>query len=255
MVILERKYAINVFDTDHTGRLGLVSLFNFFQDLAGRHASLLGFGREHLMTNGFFWVLSRISVEIDKMPSQWEEVTIRTWPRGTESIFALRDFDVYNTSGQKIAAASSSWVVVDHQTRKLQRPDRALSHLNSSFPEMRALNTNAAKVPPVPQETRSVREIIASTTDIDVNMHVNNANYIQWICNSYDPEYITNHVAQSVEVNYLSEGRHGDVAGIISASEDHNRESMIHSIVRKSDNTELCRMRVRWREEKVQNVY
>ncbi len=117
MIIHERKYSINVYETDINGHLSLVSLFDLFQDIAGRHASELGFGREHLMTNHNFWVLSRLSARIEKMPDQWDEVIVRTWPRGTDGIFAIRDLEVLTPSGEKLVLASSSWVVVDFETR------------------------------------------------------------------------------------------------------------------------------------------
>ncbi|TFH49074.1 MAG: hypothetical protein E4G92_02490 [Bacteroidia bacterium] len=247
MITLERKYPVNVFDTDHTGRMSLGSLFNYFQDLAGRHASVLGFGREHLMTNGFIWVLSRMSVEIEQLPLSWEEVTVRTWPRGTDTIFAIRDLEMYDSDNKRIAAASSSWVIVDYQTRRLQRPDKALSYLNATFPETRALDSNAVKVPPVQEDHRTVTEMTASLGDIDVNLHVNNARYIHWVTGTYDTEFISAHSPCKVEVNYLSEGYRGDIINIITAADADKTNTFIHSVVRKDDNCELSRIRIQWR--------
>ena len=251
MIAFERKYPVNVFDTDHTGKLSLGSLFNYFQDLAGRHASALGFGREHLMTNGFFWVLSRLTVEIESLPSSWEEVTLRTWPRGTDSIFAIRDLEMYNEEGRRLAAASSSWVVVDFNTRRVQRPDRALSHLNASFPDERALASNASKVPNLPADRHRITDMVATASDIDVNLHVNNARYIHWVGTSYETEFIRTHAPRIVEVNYLSEGYQGDKINIITAPEGEQGDTFIHSVIRKEDNAELCRIRIKWTEDKL----
>ncbi|HUW93548.1 MAG TPA: acyl-ACP thioesterase domain-containing protein [Bacteroidales bacterium] len=251
MIVFERKYSVNVFDTDLTGRMSLGSLFNYFQDLAGRHASVLGFGREHLMTNGFIWVLSRMTVEIERLPLSWEEVTVRTWPRGTDTIFAIRDLEMYDSDNKRIAAASSSWVIIDYNTRKVQRPDKALSFLNATFPETKALASNAAKVPLLPADNRVVSEMVASLGDIDVNHHVNNARYIFWVTGTYEPEFITAHAPGLVEVNYLAEGYRGDKINIITAPENGNGNTFIHTVVRNNDNCELCRIRIQWREQKL----
>lgn len=250
MIVFERKYPVNVFDTDMTGKLSTGGLFNYFQDLAGRHATILGFGREHLITNGFFWVLSRIRVEINALPETWQDVTIKTWPRGTEAIFALRDLEMYGEDGVRMAGAATSWVIVDNESRKVQRPDRALSFMNSSFPEERALKTNAGKVAPLPHmaELALVRD--TEPDDIDVNMHVNNARYIHWVTNSYNPEFTGSHYPGIIEVNYLSEGKLGDRIKIFSARDEQSEGTFFHSLVREADNCELCRMRFEWRENR-----
>jgi acyl-ACP thioesterase len=250
MIIYERKYPVNVFDTDISGRLSPGSLFNYFQDLAGRHASVLGFGREHLMTNGYFWVLSRMVVKIERMPLTWEEVTVRTWPRGTDAIFALRDLEMYDVAGRKIAGASSSWVIVDHETRRVQRPDKALSFLNSQYPSQRALGSNAGKVPGLPSGEHKLISMTAALDDIDVNHHVNNARYIHWVINSYERQFISSHIPDTVEVNYLSEGYQGDKINILTAHEESSGNSFLHSVVREADRTELCRLRIKWKEDK-----
>jgi len=248
MIIFERKYPVNIFNTDLTGRLNPGSLFNFFEDLAGRHAAELGWGRNDLMTGGFFWALSRMVVEIDTLPLAWEDVTIRTWPRGTETIFALRDLEMYDAAGKRLAGASSSWVVVDYNTRKAQRPDKALSTLDTLFPEERALDSNARKVPPLPEGDHEVTILRVKLEDIDVNRHVNNARYVHWTVNCYDPEFITRHTPDTIEVNYLMEGRLGEMINILTGRLGEDGKSFIHSVTRESDGAELCRLRMRWKE-------
>ena len=251
MIIFERKYSVNVFNTDLTGRLSPGAVFNFFEDIAGRHAVELGWGRDNLMTNGFFWALSRMVVKVESLPMVWDDVTLRTWPRGTEAIFALRDLEMYDASGKRLAAASSSWVVVDYHTRKAQRPDKTLSNLNNRFPEERALDTNARKVQPLPPGEHEMTRLKVKLDDIDVNRHVNNARYVHWAVNCYEPEFISNHTPDTIEVNYIAEGHQNEMINIFTGRSDETGSSFIHSVTRESDGSELCRLRMTWKENRL----
>ena len=182
------------------------------------------------------------------MPAAWDEVTLRTWPRGTENIFALRDLEMYDAEGKRLSAASSSWVVLDYGTRRVQRPDKALSHLNTTFPDARALTRNAAKIPAVPADNQQITRLTAAPGDIDVNLHVNNARYIEWVTDSYDPQFLSSHTPYAIDVNYLSEGHYGDNIAIIKAEEGGSERSCFHSVIREEDNVELCRIRIKWKE-------
>ncbi len=248
-MVFERRYSVNIFNTDLTERLSPGMLFSFFEDIAGRHAAGLGWGRDDLMAGGYFWALSRMIVKIDQLPKAWEEVTIRTWPRGTETIFALRDLEMIDSSGVKIAAASSSWVIVDYNTRKAQRPDRALQSLSLPFPVSRALDTNARRVPPLPAGLQRSTSLRVRLDEIDVNSHVNNARYINWAVGCHDSDYLCSHYPHTIEVNYLLEARRDEMINIFTAACDDKGDSFIHSITRESDGAELCRLRMEWQEK------
>jgi len=248
MIIFERTYPVNVYETDIKEELSLVSLFDFFQDIAGRNASQLGFGREHLMANGNFWVLSRMSVRIDKMPCLWSEINVKTWPRGTDGIFAVRDFEVTSATGEQLIAATSSWVIVDFHTRHLQRPDKTLSDLNIEFPDKRVMDENAVKIHSLPPENNTVEGYKVTLSDLDVNQHVNNAMYIKWIYNTYSKEYIDSHSPATIDVNYINEGLYGDDICIITAPDPAEKDTFYHSVSRKNTNQELCRIRLKLKE-------
>jgi len=247
MIIHEKIYSINVCQTDIKEQLSLFGLFDLFQDIAGRHASILGFGREHLMANHNFWVLSRLSARINIMPAMWSDVTLRTWPRGTDGIFAIRDFEMMSSSGEKIIGASSSWVIVDYDSHRLQRPDRTLSILNLEFPDQRALDENAVKIGALQETDRVVTTHIVTTSDLDINMHVNNAVYIKWIYDTYSPEFISTHIPEAIDVNYVSECHYGDNISVITVPEEQREGSFIHSVIKNG--AEMCRIRLKWRGE------
>ena len=47
-------------------------------------------------------------------------------------------------------------------------------------------------------------------SDLDINMHVNNARYLNWITDSYPMEFLRRNYPVEIEVNYLSETTPGD---------------------------------------------
>lgn len=248
MITFERSYPVNIFNTDITGRLSPGAMFSFFEDLAGRHANELGWGRDNLMNDGTFWALSRMTVKVERLPLALEELTLRTWPRGTDLIYALRDLEMYDAAGNRLAGASSSWVIVDYHTRKAQRPDRALADLNMMFPEKKAIGTNSRKVPPLPAGDHRANRHMVMLDDIDVNSHVNNARYVYWALNCYEPDFLTSHTPDTIEVNYVQEGHLGETVSIVTGVPADAESAFIHSVRRENDGAELCRLRIRWKE-------
>jgi acyl-ACP thioesterase len=85
------------------------------------------------------------------------------------------------------------------------------------------------------------------TSDLDINLHTNNAVYLRWISDCYDIGFLMKNVPQSVEINYLAESKY-DEEIIIRTSAD-GEGSFNHSIFRKNDNKELCRVRMVWKPQ------
>jgi medium-chain acyl-[acyl-carrier-protein] hydrolase len=243
----EKEYKIQVNEIGVDGRLNPHSLFNYFQDIASEHAVKLRFGKDDLMKENRFWVLSRMAADIN-IWSEWEDkLIIKTWPRGTDKVFALRDFSVYYPDGRHIASATSSWLVVDRTTRRVQRPDSLLTHLNADMPVEKSLGRNAEKLGPVDENYQESRPFRVKVSDLDINLHTNNVVYLEWITDSYDLEFRMSYVPVTLEINYMAESRWDDELKV-RKSEDKNHPLLFsHSVFRESDNTELCRARIGWK--------
>jgi medium-chain acyl-[acyl-carrier-protein] hydrolase len=244
---LEKEYQVHVYETGPDGRLSLHSFFDYLQDIASDQAVKLGYGRNDLLKNNNFWVLSRIYAEISEWPSWGENIIIKTWPRGTDRLFALRDFEVNYSGGRSVASATSSWLIVDRNTKRIQRPDINLSRLNSPTDDKKALPRNAAKLEPVNSNCRKTHEFEVKISDLDINLHTNNTSYLKWVTDSYDLDFILNNVPLSAEINYLAESRFNESI-VIMIPEGNNLSNVFnHSIMRATDNTEICRIGIRWK--------
>ena len=75
------KFVAEPFHVDFTGRLTMGVLGNHLLNCAGFHATERGFGIATLNEDNYTWVLSRLAVELDEMPYQYEDFPIRTWWR------------------------------------------------------------------------------------------------------------------------------------------------------------------------------
>ena len=102
-------------------RLRPFCFMNVAQELANVHASNLRFGYEELIAVDQVWVLSRFKARFLHYPKWQDRVSARTWHKGRQGIFGLRDFALYDQNGNDAIVATSSWVIINTRTRRIER--------------------------------------------------------------------------------------------------------------------------------------
>ena len=232
---------IRSYDVDATRRATSLSLCRYFLEAAWNHAETLGFGFSHLQSQGKFWVLARLRFEVQQYPLWGDRAILRTWPRGLKSVFALRDFELHNETGTRLAAGSSSWLVIDAISKRPQR-------LHKLFPNLAALNGKAALGCDAEElddnETRdNDYALTVRYTDIDVNNHVNSGRYIGWLLDAYPAGFHLQHSLRILNVNYLGETREGEQLTVRTRQSDPTVYS--HSLIKPSG-SEVLRARLEW---------
>jgi acyl-ACP thioesterase len=188
---------------DRSDRLTLDAVFQFFQEAAISHAENLGVGRADMARTGQVWLLSRISVIVDRRPAYNETLTVRTWPRGGEKLFAVRDYDIRDTADIPAVRARSAWLIIDMERRRPLRPQFIMDALPQNE-GMNALPSSAVGLE-ARNNLQKADERRARYTDVDYNGHVNNIRYIQWIEDALDPELLAKAEKMRLDINYLNE--------------------------------------------------
>jgi medium-chain acyl-[acyl-carrier-protein] hydrolase len=112
------RYEIEAQDIDFRRRLSLSSLTNFVLITAGRNADENGFGLLELQSDNYTWVLSRLVIDMDRMPDESDSLVIDTWIEKIGTAFTTRNFRLFDGSGKVIGHAASSWAVIDMLSRR-----------------------------------------------------------------------------------------------------------------------------------------
>lgn len=203
---------IKSYEIDSGGRLKIYSIMNYFQEIAGLNATELGWGYDVLSEKGLFWVLSRIGISITRIPGWGESVILTTWPVGVDKLFAVRDFRMSDGSGNELLSAVSAWLLLDRETRRPQKVGMLDDPLFQRGVEGNIRPTPGKLTAPGPLDLRYEKRI--SLSDLDVNDHVNNAEYSKWIVDSLAGDTGSPPTVNSIQVNYLEEALRGDTVAV-----------------------------------------
>ena len=208
--IHQEIFRIRSWDVDRSDRLTVASVYNYCQEVAGNHATELGVGTAYMQANGIVWILARMSALLDQSPASGTELVVRTWPRGTNRLFAMRDYELVDTAGAVLGRGRSAWLVVDAATFRPRRPEAVAQGLPTN--EGRdSLADGALAIEAAEGLTLAARRSVAYS-DIDYNNHMNNARYAQWIQDAVDPETLASAGRMRLDINYLAEMKPGSSA-------------------------------------------
>lgn len=198
------KYTVPCYDTDSAWRLKPASFMNMAQEAAGRHAVYLGFGYDDLIVTDTAWVLSRVHVEFVDTPKWRDEITLTTWHKGLNRLFYLRDFILTDKDGKERIKATTSWLVLNLETRRLVRDPHLME--DDTICTENVIETPADKVVmPKDVEPELVMEHRVAYSDVDTNGHANNAMYMQWAMDAVNYEIASQRPVREFTINFNHE--------------------------------------------------
>lgn len=184
--ILDIDFQVTSADVDFQQKLKVSSLANMFIQAAWQHAEELGWGADELAKQNLAWVLSSVHIKIEKLPLWKQHIQCKTWPKGTNRLFYLRDFILYDEANNKIATATSNWLIIDIERRrpKFIELDKVTFEQNIDKHAIKGL------VPPIKFEGNPEFELeyTIKYSDIDINKHLTTTRYIDLLFDTYSPD-------------------------------------------------------------------
>ena len=174
------------------------ALFGFMQQAAYEHAEILKVGYSHLNETKQLWVLSRLITEVKRYPLWGEKIKIITWPKGLRGLFALRDFEILDANEFPIINATTAWIIIDINTRRPIRDLEKVKAINT-YPKL-VIDEFPEKLDSF--ETEISRKFSADYSSVDLNGHVNNTKYVEWITDCLSEELHKKCFVKKMQVNF-----------------------------------------------------
>ena len=230
MNVLEKieSYPIYVepFHVDFTGRIFMGILGNHLLNAAGNHSQRRGWGIGALNENHYTWVLSRLSIEMEELPRQYEHAEVKTWVESVMKLFTNRNFAILRPDGTAYGYARSVWAMIDMQTRK---PCDLLSLYEGDI-----LNYIVE-----PEEN-----ICPIAGHMDINGHINSIKYIEHILDLFPRERYEQQHIRRFEIAYKAESYMGDKLSFYIQPLDENETDVE---VRKNEGEVVCQAKICFR--------
>ena len=233
------QFVAEPFHVDFTGRLTLGVLGNHLLNCAGFHAAERGFGMATVNEENYTWVLSRLAIEMEEMPAQYESFSIDTWVEDVYRLFTNRNYAIRDKDGRPIGYARSVWAMINMHTRK---PIDLLSVNGGSIRDFICdascpIDTPSRIKVDTGEETASLR---AKYSDIDVNGHVNSIRYIEHILDLFPLDMYRTQRVRRFEMAYVAESYYDDTLSFYLEGESGSYAAAI----RKNEGETVCRAKI-----------
>lgn len=213
----KKEYTLRASDFDKFNRIKPSSVLDLFQDAAGQHAEEIGVGFEAMIQRSYLWVLIRVKFKIVSSPHSYQKVIIKTWPLAPNRLNYRREYCIEDENGKKLIIGSSEWVVMHSEKRRLLSVPDLYPFSNGFHTEM-MFEDRLCKIHDfIADGTPNI--VNAGFSDLDVNGHVNNTKYANYVLDAVNPSETEE--LEIFQIDYHKEVLQGTQLNIHHIKEDH----------------------------------
>lgn len=225
MFIMEKslfEYKIEPRHVDFTNRVSVSSLCDIVLHAAGEDAHRRGFGIDALANNNYGWVLSRMGIELERMPLEYETMSIRTWISNYNRLSSTRNFELADMEGNIYGCAVSQWCMIDYSTRMPVDMNTMAKAHEGNMVDCPSPCELPRRIRVVESEPLMQHKVVYS--DIDFNRHMNTMRYIDMVFDAMPIEVPEKLEAWRMDLNFMKEARFGDVLSLMAVEADEVRQ-------------------------------
>ena len=225
--IYSENFKIRASEVDTSGKITLSAICSLFQEVAGNHALLLNFDITDLQKQGLTWVLHRMDIKIHRFPTWREAITIETWPAAGDALRAYRNYRILDADKNELGVCLSYWMIINLKSRRPTRMTQDI--LNTRLADREhVLPVRSDKIPKVDEAT-SEKKIPVRRSDLDMNKHVNNARYLEWMEEPMNEGQISR--VNKVDIVFMRVSVYGD--SISSKIKPLEHDATLHQLENK----------------------
>ena len=227
---------------DMNGHIKLPDVILLSLQVSGMQSIELGVSDKAILENyNLVWIITDYDIEVVRLPRFAEEITIETEALSYNRLFCYRRFTIYDEEGRELIHMMATFVLMDRDSRKVHavEPD-IVAPYQSDFdkklirgPKYESLNEPISK------------DYHVRFYDLDMNGHVNNSKYLDWIFEVMGADFLTQYIPKKINLKYVKEVRPG---GVITSSVERTGLESKHVIT--SDGATNAQAIITWQEMK-----
>ena len=236
------NFSVSAENVDFTLHATIESLCSNLLNVAGTDARKNGISADTLMQEGRTWVLSRMAVEFDRMPEQFEQFDIATWINPhTSRLLSTRNFEFIDEQGSVFGRAVTQWCVIDFEKR-MPVSLEVVEHLfDPNYPCDEPSPCDAPrKVRGIAPTVTRQRQVVYS--DIDFNRHVNTMRYIRMMLNTLPIEYLTDNRPMRLDIHFANECKLGQMLTI-----NYEQRENVSMFEIRNEDAVACTAAIEWK--------
>lgn len=236
-MIFEKDYVIGNRDIGNDHKATNKAMLKYLENIACRHSDQVGYGINTIEKTKVVWILLDWKFKVIERPNYGQTIKVRTWSRKMEKCCAYRDFEIYDENEKKLAIATTKWVLLNADTRKIQRIPENLGQEYYSESDRKVFEEEIEKLRESEEEEISIK-VKTRRTDIDINNHVNNLNYLDF---AYEilPEKIYNQDFKNIRITYKHQTEPGETVSVLYTKKEEKNiitiktedQANLHAIV------------------------
>lgn len=213
----EKEYYLRASDFDKFNHIKPSAVLDLFQDAAGQHAEEIGVGFEEMAKRSYLWVLTKIRFKVILKPTAYQKVIVKTWPLEPNRLSYRREYCIENTDGERLIIGSSEWVVIDSEKRRFLSVPNLYPFTDGFYTEL-MFDEKMGKVQNFEAEG-TPRIVNAGFSELDVNNHVNNTKYANYVLDAINPSKADE--LEAFQIDYRKEVLQGTQLSIYHTQQDN----------------------------------
>ena len=227
---------------DMNGHIKLPDVILLSLQVSGMQSIELGVSDKTILEDyNLVWIITDYDIEVVRLPRFAEEITIETEALSYNRLFCYRRFTIYDEAGQELIHMMATFVLMDRDSRKVHAVESEIvAPYQSDFDKKLIRGPKYANLEEPVSKDYHVRFY-----DLDMNGHVNNSKYLDWIFEVMGADFLTQYIPKKINLKYVKEVRPGGV--ITSAVERSGLESK-HEIT--SDGATNAQAIITWQKMK-----
>ncbi|MFS1663720.1 acyl-ACP thioesterase domain-containing protein [Streptococcus sp. zg-JUN1979] len=221
----QESYEVPFYETDVNHHMKLPQLLSLALQVSGHQSYQLGISDEVIFERyGLVWVITDYHIDIERLPYYGETITIETDPVSYNRLFCYRYFYIYDENHTKIMTIFATFVLMDFNTRKVHPVVEDIVKSYESDKIKKAIRGPRYSALELAEETLYHLRYF----DLDMNGHVNNSKYIEWMFEVLDLDFLTRYIPKTLDLKYVKEIHYGqDIVSSVKKEDLTTRHEIV----------------------------